>query len=742
MSLRIKFIIIVGVILISAIGLTYAASRLIFIKGLEDIEELNVSNQVEQALGALSYLIYDLEADTADWATRDDTYDFIEDVDEEYILSNLGNETFAVLKLNLMIFLDSSGSIVFSKAVDLENEEEIPIPEDLPGYLSGDSPLLSGPGTQSNFSGIISLKQGPMIFASQPILTSEDEGPAHGTLVFARYLNTSTINELSQVTLFPITVRSISALENPDFKEALAPLLGGKSIFVKPLDSQQIGGYTLLEDVYGRSAIILKVEVPRDTYQLGQRVTSYYILSVLGVGILAAAFIWLLIQRSVLNRVNLLIRGIDHIAESGDTSTRIQMTGRDEVGLIAGTINGMLGALEEAGRDIRDSEMRYRLLAENVTDVIWTMDNELRLTYVSPSVISLTGYTAEEAINTTLEESIDTDTFEAAKTAFIEEIARSSLSRGDRQSPPEYEIQLKRKGGSTIWTEIRMSAMLGSDGQPVGFVGIARDITERKQAAEELQQRYEEERALRQRLEEEIQKRVEFTRALVHELKTPITPVLAATELLLDEVKEEYTIRLVQSIDRSASNLNRRIDELLDLARGEMDMLQLNRELLDMTTILNEIANEMIPVAISNRQTMTFDIPVSLPPVLADRERLRQIVMNLLNNAFKFTPENGEITLKAGTDRDNIVVEVHDTGSGINEEDQERLFEPYFRRVGDRERLSGLGLGLALAKRFVELHGGQIWVKSQKGTGSIFCFSLPITGTNSENIQANLEGES
>jgi signal transduction histidine kinase len=119
-------------------------------------------------------------------------------------------------------------------------------------------------------------------------------------------------------------------------------------------------------------------------------------------------------------------------------------------------------------------------------------------------------------------------------------------------------------------------------------------------------------------------------------------------------------------------------------------------------------------------------LPSSNPVVSADRDRLRQIIQNLLNNALKFTPAGGEIIFRAREEGDNLVVEVQDTGPGISKEDQKRLFDPYYRRVEDRERLSGLGLGLALAKTLVELHGGQIWVKSKKGQGSTFGFSLPL----------------
>ena len=159
-------------------------------------------------------------------------------------------------------------------------------------------------------------------------------------------------------------------------------------------------------------------------------------------------------------------------------------------------------------------------------------------------------------------------------------------------------------------------------------------------------------------------------------------------------------------------------------------MLQLDLEIVDTLSLFNDVGYEMIPLALRNKQILNFELPESLPRIEVDRSRLRQIVMNLLNNAFKFTPEGGTVTLRASSDNEHIFVEVEDTGPGITQEDIEKLFEPYFRRTTDRERLSGLGLGLALAKNFIELHEGQIRVESTVGKGSIFHVSLPIKQKN------------
>ena len=144
--------------------------------------------------------------------------------------------------------------------------------------------------------------------------------------------------------------------------------------------------------------------------------------------------------------------------------------------------------------------------------------------------------------------------------------------------------------------------------------------------------------------------------------------------------------------------------------------------------LLSEIVSEMSALTASRDQRLVSEIPESLPVIKGDEERLRQVVTNLMNNAIKFTSGGGMITVHARQEDDSIIVEIHDTGMGFTEAEQSRLFQPYERVEGDRQKLSGLGLGLALSKNLVDLHGGEIWVKSRKGKGSTFGFSIPIDG--------------
>ncbi len=270
-------------------------------------------------------------------------------------------------------------------------------------------------------------------------------------------------------------------------------------------------------------------------------------------------------------------------------------------------------------------------------------------------------------------------------------------------------------------------------------VGHSTDITEIERAQEKLEEMYEQERKVRKELEAEVERRIEFTRALVHELKTPLTPVLSSSELLVSELHEEPWASVARNIHRGAANLSNRVDELLDLAKGEIGMLEVHPRSVDAQQLLRGIADDMGAVVSSNGQSLELGLGPSLPMVWADEERLRQVVLNLLINASKFTPEGGKITLKAREEDGHLVIEVQDTGSGILEEEQERLFQPYHRQVSDRERLSGLGLGLALCKYLVELHNGKIWVESKMGEGSTFAFRIPLATTSQREEQVRQE---
>jgi signal transduction histidine kinase len=219
-----------------------------------------------------------------------------------------------------------------------------------------------------------------------------------------------------------------------------------------------------------------------------------------------------------------------------------------------------------------------------------------------------------------------------------------------------------------------------------------------------------------------------FIDTLSHELKTPLTSIIAAAGLLAEELENSADIsskKLIQTIAQNASTLEKRLVELLDIVKTGSGKIQLQLEPVDLKSLVQGTCVQVAPLLQGKGQKLTTDLPPTLPLIHGDGPRLEQVLLNLMTNAVKFTPEGGSISVKIREQDSGVTVAVKDNGIGIAREEQSRLFKPYSRVASDRQRQPGLGLGLALSKQVVELHGGKIWVESESGSGSTFSFHLP-----------------
>ncbi len=250
-------------------------------------------------------------------------------------------------------------------------------------------------------------------------------------------------------------------------------------------------------------------------------------------------------------------------------------------------------------------------------------------------------------------------------------------------------------------------------------------IIEHRLAETRLQSLYVEEKQLRERVQAEMQRRIDFTRNLIHELKTPLTSLMATSQLLYEEETDRKLGKLAQYVWEGANSLNTRIDDLHDVIKGETGKLKLELKPVEMADLLTSVVNETQALAGQNNVVLKLDIRRPLPPVTADAARVRQVILNLLNNAFKYAAEGGRVDIRCATNQNFVKVEVQDQGPGIALSEQKHLFEPGYQAAHHGEAVAGLGIGLALCKLLVELHGGKIWVRSEPGKGSSFFFNLP-----------------
>ena len=385
-----------------------------------------------------------------------------------------------------------------------------------------------------------------------------------------------------------------------------------------------------------------------------------------------------------------------------------------------GEIIGIVENIKDVSQ-LKLAEKKYEIILETAIEGFFILSIDglnSKFIEVNDSYCQMMGNTREELLGMSFSD------IEAVESA--EDISK----HGDKiikKGYDHFETKHRCKDGKLIDVEISVNYLNQDGGQ---FFGFIRDITERK-AYEKKLHRYQLklEREVTSRtleLQKELDGRAEFTRALVHELKTPLTPILTASEILIDDLKEEPWSSCAAKINKGILSLNRRINDLFDLARSELATIILNYSLIDVKQMLTEILEYMREEANKKRLSLFVKTPILLPKLEADADRLQQVILNLLENSFKYTPKGGEIILKVRQKGNALLFEVKDTGSGISAEEQEFLFKPYHRSKKDREKLGGLGLGLALCKILVEMHGGQIWVKSKIGKGSSFMFSLPL----------------
>jgi signal transduction histidine kinase len=222
----------------------------------------------------------------------------------------------------------------------------------------------------------------------------------------------------------------------------------------------------------------------------------------------------------------------------------------------------------------------------------------------------------------------------------------------------------------------------------------------------------------------------EFLANMSHELRTPLNAVIGFSEVLLQRMfgalndkQDEY----LKDIYASGQHLLSLINDILDLSKIEAGRMELAPAPFHLPTALENAVTLVRERAGRHGIALQLDIDPQLGEVVGDERKIKQVLLNLLSNAVKFTPERGRISLKAGQRDGAVEISVTDTGVGIAPEDQAAIFEE-FRQVGSDEtrKQEGTGLGLTLAKKFVELHGGRIWVESEVGRGSTFTFTLPL----------------
>ncbi|QUD89074.1 ATP-binding protein [Phenylobacterium montanum] len=371
------------------------------------------------------------------------------------------------------------------------------------------------------------------------------------------------------------------------------------------------------------------------------------------------------------------------------------------------------GETQSALERLAVSEARYRVLADRTVDIIAQFDLDGVVRYVSPSVAQL-GYRPEDLVGRTTQHLVHPDNAREAA-------ARLSQLAGGEIPASGVAMRLRRADGSFVWLEGNPSPITDEAGRVIGVVSVLRDITERRRMEDELRRRTIEAEAA-------SVAKSQFLANMSHEIRTPLTAVIGFTGLL--EAEPELSGRSRTFVDRIRSGGEALLDivnDILDFSKMEAGQIQLAPHAFAPAALLREAVDLVSRQATAKGLSLNLSIGAAPDFVHADSARLRQVVLNLLTNAIKFT-QKGEVELSAAYDpaSQQLRVAVRDTGEGVSAADQRRLFQRFSQLDGSNTRLhGGTGLGLAICKNLVDLMAGRIGVDSVEGVGSTFWFEVP-----------------
>ena len=329
---------------------------------------------------------------TLEQANQDEAYQFMQDRNSRFIESRITDTIFLSRQLNLLAYLDTSGEIAYARAYDLNNKQEIPIPDDLKTYLSPGSPLLDTESHNPAVKGILTLPESIMMVVSHPILTDLGTGPARGTLVAGRYLDPDQPGLLPGVSNLKMTGYRVNDAALPeDFQAAMQKISASTSTHVQILDEDNIAGYTLFYDIHGQPAYILRIESNRVLYTHAVNDVSYFSISLFAFGLFFIMVILVILEKLVISRITKLSNRVTFIGQKGNLSARVSLPGKDEISGLASNINEMLDNIEESKRLQKESEtFNYALLQDSPTPIeVMNADGSIR--YVNPALEKITG---------------------------------------------------------------------------------------------------------------------------------------------------------------------------------------------------------------------------------------------------------------------------------------------------------------------------------------------------------------
>lgn len=416
------------------------------------------------------------------------------------------------------------------------------------------------------------------------------------------------------------------------------------------------------------------------------------ILEALVFGLIISVLLSFLLSKTMITPIERLTAGAERVAE-GDFTRKIEVASRDEIGVLTGTFNNMAQQLQDTLREVGNERNKLGTLFLHMTDGVVAFDREGKVIQSNPA--------AERMLRERLPVGGEENTYRV----LFGDIALLPAVLAVEQ--PGYLDGIREIGGRIL--ELLLAPFSGDTA--LGVMVVIHDVTE-------------------QRKTEEMRR--EFVANVSHELRTPLTNIRSYAETLVDsagDLPQETQANFLGVILNESDRMTHIVQDLLTLSRFDSGRDELRLERFSFEEAIRSVYNAVLLDAQRHGHTVRLDMALGLPGVLGDRERIVQVMMNVMSNAIKYTPDGGEIGISAGWEGQWVWMEVRDNGIGIPAEDRSRIFERFYRVDKARSRESGgTGLGLSIAQEIVARHEGNIWLVDHSGPGLTVRMELKIEG--------------
>jgi len=710
MNVSKKILVIIYVIFALLTSVVIFASQSILYSSFSSLEANEANDSLENVKNVISFQVMQLDEVNSALSSREDIRAFMFSQDPEDLSGTVLTDLFSLSGYDFVFFANSSGNIIYYQVSESNNTNNDLILSEIPRKIDDESLLCKD--TKSPVSGLLTMEKNFTIVSSCPVLAAPNSREIIGTIILGKNLDSDFIHSLQNITRNRVSLFTKETAP-ADLQQAF--LKNESESIPYTVERNSVSStYLILKDINKKPAAMILIDADSNIYAEGQKSLRYIVIFLLFAGLMIGAGCKLLLDKEVASRIVAIDNFVEKVGKDESFSERFSMDGDDELSRLSEGINQMLDRLKTTSDKIKSQEHEKKVILNSLSEMVVFMDPESKIIWMNKASLDHLSLKFEAIIGRR---------YEDIYSLYEKNPGKSPVLKAVESGNEELGEVITQDG--KVWM-IRASPVKDKNGRITGILQTGLDITEHKRSEEKL---------IQAKLEAEAANRTksEFLANMSHELRTPLNSIIGFSDILLEKVfgeLNERQLKYLNNISTSGKHLLELINDILDLSKVEAGKMELHYSEFSIDSVFEEVRAILTPLAQTKSLEINFNIESGFTTLQADRSRLIQILYNLASNAIKFTQEGGKVSVSCMKSGRLALISVMDTGIGISSEDQKKLFQPFTQIDASASRqYCGTGLGLALVKKIVNLHKGDIWVESTIGKGSIFTFSIPLRKT-------------